>query len=61
MLSNLTWGPACSVPAGLTADGLPVGLHIMGRRHADHVVLRLARLFEQARPWPRWAGTTAAG
>jgi aspartyl-tRNA(Asn)/glutamyl-tRNA(Gln) amidotransferase subunit A len=55
MLSNLTWGPACSVPAGLTADGLPVGLQIMGRRHADDVVLRLARLFEQARPWPRWA------
>ena len=55
MLSNLTWGPACSVPAGLTADGLPVGLQIMGRRHADEVVLRLARIFEQARPWPRWA------
>jgi aspartyl-tRNA(Asn)/glutamyl-tRNA(Gln) amidotransferase subunit A len=61
MLSNLTWGPACSVPAGLTAEGLPVGVHIMGRRHADHVVLRLARLFEQARPWPRWAGVTPPG
>ena len=55
MLSNLTWGPACSLPAGLTADGLPVGLQVMGRRHADEVVLRLAALFEQAAPWPRWA------
>ena len=55
MIANLCWNPACSVPAGLTDDGLPVGLQIMGRRHADDVVLRLARLFEQARPWPRHA------
>jgi aspartyl-tRNA(Asn)/glutamyl-tRNA(Gln) amidotransferase subunit A len=61
MLSNLTWGPACSVPAGLTSDGLPVGLQIMGRRHADEVVLRLARVFEQVRPWPRWAPTPGSG
>jgi aspartyl-tRNA(Asn)/glutamyl-tRNA(Gln) amidotransferase subunit A len=55
MLANLTGNPACSVPAGLTAGGLPVGLQIIGRRHADDVVLRLARIFEQARPWPRHA------
>jgi aspartyl-tRNA(Asn)/glutamyl-tRNA(Gln) amidotransferase subunit A len=55
MLANLCWNPACSVPAGLTGDGLPVGLQIMGRRHEDDVVLRLAHLFEQARPWPRHA------
>ena len=55
MLSNLTWGPACSLPAGLTAEGLPVGLQVMGRRHADEVVLRLAATFERAAPWPRWA------
>jgi aspartyl-tRNA(Asn)/glutamyl-tRNA(Gln) amidotransferase subunit A len=55
MLANLCWNPACSVPAGRTAAGLPVGLQIMARRHRDDVVLRLARLFEQARPWPRHA------
>jgi aspartyl-tRNA(Asn)/glutamyl-tRNA(Gln) amidotransferase subunit A len=55
MLANLCWNPAVSVPAGLTSDGLPVGLQVVGRRHADDVVLRLARLFEQARPWPRFA------
>lgn len=55
MLANLAWNPACSVPAGLHSEGLPVGLQIMGRRHADHEVLRLARLFEQAQPWPRHA------
>jgi len=55
MVANLCWNPAVSVPAGFTAGGLPVGLQIQGRRHADEVVLRLARLFEQARPWPRLA------
>ncbi|MBK5222891.1 MAG: amidase [Acidimicrobiia bacterium] len=61
MLSNLTGGPACSVPAGFTSEGLPVGLQIMGRRHADEVVLRLARIFEQSQPWPRWAPSAGGG
>lgn len=55
MLANLCWNPAASVPAGLNSEGLPVGLQIIGRRHADEVVLRLARIFEEARPWPRFA------
>ena len=55
MLANLCWNPAASVPAGVTADGLPVGLQIVGRRHADDVVLRLSRIFEQVCPWPRLA------
>jgi aspartyl-tRNA(Asn)/glutamyl-tRNA(Gln) amidotransferase subunit A len=55
MLGNLCWNPACSVPAGLTSDGLPVGLQIMVRRHRDDVALRLARIFEQSNPWPRFA------
>lgn len=55
MLSNLAGGPAASVPAGTTAAGLPIGLQIMGRRHGDEVVLRLARILETIRPWPRWA------
>jgi aspartyl-tRNA(Asn)/glutamyl-tRNA(Gln) amidotransferase subunit A len=55
MLANLCWNPAISLPAGLTTEGLPVGLQVVGRRHADEVVLRLARLYEQARPWPRFA------
>jgi amidase len=38
--------PACSVPAGL-ADGLPVGMMIIGRRFADATVLRVAHAFEQ--------------
>jgi aspartyl-tRNA(Asn)/glutamyl-tRNA(Gln) amidotransferase subunit A len=49
---NLTQQPAASVPCGLTAAGLPVGLQIVGPMHADALVLRAARAFETARPWP---------
>jgi aspartyl-tRNA(Asn)/glutamyl-tRNA(Gln) amidotransferase subunit A len=48
---NLTQQPAASVPCGLTAAGLPVGLQIVGPMHADDLVLRAARAFESARPW----------
>jgi aspartyl-tRNA(Asn)/glutamyl-tRNA(Gln) amidotransferase subunit A len=48
---NLTQQPACSVPCGLTKDGLPVGLHIVGPRYNDALVLRAARAFETARPF----------
>jgi aspartyl-tRNA(Asn)/glutamyl-tRNA(Gln) amidotransferase subunit A len=48
---NLTQQPACSIPCGLTKDGLPVGLHIVGPRYDDGLVLRAARAFETARPF----------
>ena len=55
MLANLCWNPAVSVPAGLNSEGLPVGLQMTVRRHRDDVALRLARVFEEASPWPRHA------
>ena len=55
MLANLCWNPSISVPAGLTPDGLPVGLQITVPRHRDDLALRLARIFEQTHPWPRHA------
>ena len=55
MLANLCWNPAISIPCGLTSDGLPVGLQVIARRHRDEIPLRLARIFEQAHPWPRFA------
>jgi aspartyl-tRNA(Asn)/glutamyl-tRNA(Gln) amidotransferase subunit A len=55
MLANICWNPAASVPAGLSQDGLPIGLQIIAPRHRDDLVMRLARIVEQARPWPRFA------
>lgn len=48
---NLTGQPAASVPCGFTPEGLPVGLQIVGRWHADTLVLQAAAAFEQAAPW----------
>lgn len=50
---NLTQQPAASVPAGLTAGGLPVGLQIIAAKFNDALVLRAARAFESARPFAR--------
>ena len=52
---NLTQQPACSVPCGLTAEGLPVGLQIVAANFREDLVLRAAHAYEQARapiPWP---------
>ncbi|WP_425428041.1 amidase [Allonocardiopsis opalescens] len=48
---NMTQQPAASVPVGLTAAGLPIGMQIVGARHADGAVLAASRAFEEARPW----------
>ena len=41
--------PAIAVPAGFTAEGLPVGIQIAGRHQDDWGVLQLARAFEESR------------
>jgi aspartyl-tRNA(Asn)/glutamyl-tRNA(Gln) amidotransferase subunit A len=48
---NLTGQPAVSVPAGLSAAGIPVGVQLIGRWRADLTVLRAAAELEDARPW----------
>ena len=45
---SATGNPAASVPAGFTADGLPVGLQIVGRDGQDFSVLQMAHAFEEA-------------
>jgi amidase/aspartyl-tRNA(Asn)/glutamyl-tRNA(Gln) amidotransferase subunit A len=48
---NFSGHPAASIPAGLRASGLPVGLQIIGRRYADADVLTASAVFERVRPW----------
>ncbi|WP_329025950.1 amidase [Streptomyces sp. NBC_00690] len=50
-LINMTGHPAASIPAGLTDQGLPVGLQIIGRRHQDGDVLTASAAFEDLQPW----------
>lgn len=50
---NMSEQPAASIACGVTAGGQPIGLQIVGRRHDDLGVLRVARAWEQMRPAPR--------
>jgi aspartyl-tRNA(Asn)/glutamyl-tRNA(Gln) amidotransferase subunit A len=49
--ANVVGNPAISIPAG-TVDGLPVGMQVIGRHHADALLLDVAQLVERERPWP---------
>jgi aspartyl-tRNA(Asn)/glutamyl-tRNA(Gln) amidotransferase subunit A len=57
---NFSEQPAVSINCGFTASGLPIGLQIVGRRHDDHGVLKLAKAYETARGpitnWPKPPG-----
>lgn len=44
---NLAGIPACSVPAGLAENGLPLGVQVVGKRFDDMRVLQLAKHIEQ--------------
>jgi aspartyl-tRNA(Asn)/glutamyl-tRNA(Gln) amidotransferase subunit A len=50
--ANLLRAPAVSVPMGFTADGLPLGLQIMGPPFHDARCLALAAAAERVMPWP---------
>jgi aspartyl-tRNA(Asn)/glutamyl-tRNA(Gln) amidotransferase subunit A len=56
---NLTRQPAASVPCGLTKSGLPIGLQLVGALYDEPTVLRAARAFERARPFPLCPMATA--
>ena len=47
---NLSGHPAVSLPCGWSADGLPIGLQIVGPWYADRRVLTLAAQLERERP-----------
>jgi aspartyl-tRNA(Asn)/glutamyl-tRNA(Gln) amidotransferase subunit A len=48
---NMVGYPAASIPCGFSSDGLPVGLHVIGRSGDEATVIAASAAFEQARPW----------
>jgi aspartyl-tRNA(Asn)/glutamyl-tRNA(Gln) amidotransferase subunit A len=48
---NLTGHPALAVPGGISSEGIPIGLQLIGRAGGDADLLRLAHAYEQATPW----------
>ena len=60
MLANLANLPAMSLPAGLTAERLPVGLQVVAPRFREDLLLAVGARYEAARPWPRLCPRTAA-
>ena len=45
---NITGHPAISVPSGLSREGLPVGLQLVGRKFEEELLLAVAAAYEQA-------------
>jgi aspartyl-tRNA(Asn)/glutamyl-tRNA(Gln) amidotransferase subunit A len=48
---NLIGHPAASIPCGFSSDGLPIGLHLIGRRGDEATVIAASAAFERASPW----------
>jgi amidase len=51
IVANITGAPAMSVPLHWSDDGLPIGVHALGRFGADAELFSLAGQLERARPW----------
>jgi aspartyl-tRNA(Asn)/glutamyl-tRNA(Gln) amidotransferase subunit A len=59
--ANLAAVPAISIPAGLSGDGLPLGLQITGRAFDEETVLRVAEVLERAAEFRYLPGFIAGG
>tara|TARA_Y100000588_G_scaffold55314_1_gene52785 strand:+ start:2426 stop:3844 length:1419 start_codon:yes stop_codon:yes gene_type:complete len=56
---NMIGCPAASVPCGFSSEGMPIGLHIVGRRGEEATVLAASAAFEKAKPWSGYLPTLA--
>ena len=52
LLVTMTGCPSLAVPAGFGAQGLPMGLQIIGPNHGEMACLELAHAYDQATRWP---------
>lgn len=49
--TNLAGIPGLSMPCGLTSEGLPIGLQLVGPAMSETALLQAARLFERETDW----------
>ena len=54
IISNIYGNPAVSIPSGFV-DGLPVGMQVLTRHHADELLFDVALAVERENPWPKVA------
>ena len=59
--ANLAGVPAVSVPAGVSRDGLPLGLQVTGRAFDEQTVLRVAEVLERTAQFRHLPGFVAGG
>jgi len=48
---NMVGHAAASIPCGFSSDGMPIGLHVVGRQGGEEAVIAASAAFERARPW----------
>jgi amidase len=48
---NVTGQPVINIPTGFDANGVPVGVQLVGRPNAEATIIALASQLEQAQPW----------
>jgi aspartyl-tRNA(Asn)/glutamyl-tRNA(Gln) amidotransferase subunit A len=51
VMANLAGIPGLSIPCGLSGDGLPIGLQLLGPHWSEATLLQLAHAYEQAQPF----------
>jgi Asp-tRNA(Asn)/Glu-tRNA(Gln) amidotransferase A subunit family amidase len=54
IISNIYGNPAVSIPSG-SINGLPVGMQVLTRHHADELLFDIALAVEREMPWPKVA------
>jgi aspartyl-tRNA(Asn)/glutamyl-tRNA(Gln) amidotransferase subunit A len=57
---NIAGIPGLSLPCGFTADGLPIGLQLLGPTFSEARLLQVANAYEKAHDWNKRLPPTCA-